>query len=353
MHARRTTELVVRCDARDQPPIACEMGAGYPPYFPPLSPEDSAFTVLSALAYGLRGFNVFMAVERDRWIGAPIAASGRKRPFAEFWRRLVEALQESNFHRLHRRVPVRVVVPRVERRLQRVLHAFGPATGAMLAVMGVSPRDSCMEVDLGLGHPLVVDADELADGVAVVLDGLGVPFAWVAGEDGEACLCDAAWIICPTSGVLDQPLRGALQGAARRGVRLSVGPHRPAYDGAMRFVDPASSYGLGDRIEWLSSSSATALEPAIVRIVDELAIRCYPCDPSRIRATLHEDDGGRPKVLFVVNAGEAAFGARVRLGPSTPVREAIDGLTGVAARVEEDHVVLDLAPRAVAMLLLR
>jgi hypothetical protein len=225
----------------------------------------------------------------------------------------------------------------------------------MLAVMGVSPRDSCMEVDLGLGHPLVVDADELADGVAAVLDGLGVPFAWVAGEDGEACLRDAAWIICATSGVLDRQLRAALHGAVRRGARLSVGPHLPAYDDAMQLADPTASYGygLGDGVDWLSGPSAAALRPELVRIVDELTIGCYPCEPSRIRATLHEDGGGRPKVLFVVNAGEAVSGARVQLGASSPVRGASDALTGAEARVEEGQVMLDLAPRSVAMLLLR
>ena len=43
---RRTTELAVRTEARKQPAFAAEMGAGFPPFFPPLDEKDSAFTVL-------------------------------------------------------------------------------------------------------------------------------------------------------------------------------------------------------------------------------------------------------------------------------------------------------------------
>ena len=57
---------MVRASARGYAPFACELGAGFPPFFPPITEADSAFTALSALAYGLRGFNVYMAVERIR-----------------------------------------------------------------------------------------------------------------------------------------------------------------------------------------------------------------------------------------------------------------------------------------------
>src|SRR6185436_16399058 len=98
--ARRTSELSVRSEGSGLPAFACEMGAGFPPFFPPLDERDSAFAVLAALAYGLRGFNVYMAVERDRWIGSPIDRHGRPRPFAAFWRKLIAALDATAFHTL-------------------------------------------------------------------------------------------------------------------------------------------------------------------------------------------------------------------------------------------------------------
>src|SRR6185437_15321898 len=143
--ARRTSELSVRTEALGLPAFACEMGAGFPPFFPPIQERDSAFAVLAALAYGLRGFNVYMAVERDRWIGSPIDQHGRPRPFAAFWRKLTAALEATAFHTLVRRAPVRILIPRSERRLARVMHAFGPLTGAFFSIIGAGARESCFE----------------------------------------------------------------------------------------------------------------------------------------------------------------------------------------------------------------
>ena len=79
---RRTSELVSRCDGTHTPAYGAEVGAGFPPFFAPQDTTDSLYTLLTALAYGLRGFNLYMAVERDRWVGAPIDPHGKRRPFA-------------------------------------------------------------------------------------------------------------------------------------------------------------------------------------------------------------------------------------------------------------------------------
>ncbi|MEQ9320797.1 MAG: beta-galactosidase, partial [Polyangiaceae bacterium] len=218
--AARTSELSVRSDARSVPAFACEMGAGYPPYFPPLDERDSMFTVLCALAYGLRGFNVYMAVERDRWVGAPIGPHGRQRPFADFWRRLCAAIEEVGFHRLHRDVPVRVLMPRVERRIARVMHAFGPASGALMAVAGQGPRESCLEHDLGTGHPLALAADDFRRTVEQALDARGVPYALVGGEDRDVAFAGARWVVCATGGGFSDVLAQRLADAATSGTRV-------------------------------------------------------------------------------------------------------------------------------------
>lgn len=353
MHARRTTELVVRCEAREQPAFACEMGAGYPPYFPALAPEDSAFTVLTALAYGLRGFNVFMAVDRDRWIGAPIDRRGRPRPFADFWRRLVGVLRETGFHRLRRAVPVRLVVPRVERRLQRVLHAFGSVTAPMLNVVGAAPCDLCVEQDFGIGYPLVVGADLLGRRAAAALERCGVPFAWVAGEDGLAGLGDAAWVICATSGPLDGELRAALAEAARRGARLSVGPHPPAFDGAMQSHGEEGRYGLGATLELVAATDRSAIETWVAATVAELDLPRHRAIPESVRLTVHADEGGVPRVAFAINSGEAIEAARLELGTSCTARRWVDGLTGGTGPIDEGRIRLDLPARSAALLVLR
>ncbi|MGF1469703.1 MAG: beta-galactosidase, partial [Sandaracinaceae bacterium] len=115
---RRTLYLAGTHDLAYAP----ELGIGAPPWFSPLSSEDSLFTVQSALAYGLRGFNLNMAVDRDRWYGAPIDAQGTPRIEAGVWKQLVDALRSLRFHELERRADVALMVPREYGRLSRATH---------------------------------------------------------------------------------------------------------------------------------------------------------------------------------------------------------------------------------------
>ena len=89
MILRRTTELACRCEGLARPAFGAEVGAGFPPFFSPIEQRDSIYALVCAMAYGLRGFNLYMAVERDRWIGAPIDPHGHPRPLADEYRKLL------------------------------------------------------------------------------------------------------------------------------------------------------------------------------------------------------------------------------------------------------------------------
>jgi beta-galactosidase len=343
--AARTSELSVRSEARNVPAFACEMGAGYPPYFPPLDERDSMFTVLCALAYGLRGFNVYMAVERDRWVGAPIGPHGQERPFADFWRRLCRAIEEQGFHHLTRRVPVRVLVPRVERRIARVMHALGPASGALMAVMGQGPREGCLEHELGVGYPLALQADDFRRTFEQALEARGVPYALVGGEDPDFAKGGAAWVVCATGGGFSDVLAQRLADAASSGIRVSMGPRARRWDGILR---PLGEDVLeAADIERIEGSSAAVVGAAVSRAVESLGLPTHPCEPDGIHATVHENDAGQPRVVFVINPTQEDVGARIALG--------IDGdwqdLLGEGGTTSSGGVLeLRIKPRTVRML---
>lgn len=328
--ARRTTELAVRCEALEVPAFACEMGAGFPPFFPPLEEKDSAFGVLAALAYGLRGFNVYMAVERDRWIGSPIDRHGRQRPFAAFWRKLCHALVELDFFRLRRRAPVRLLTPRSERRLVRVMHAFGPLTGAFFSVIGAGARESASEDDLGLGYAPAIVADTFTRAFEAALDERGVPFAHVGGEDRRVSLEGAKWLVVACSGGLNPRLFERLAGAAKEGAVVSIGPREPRFDGSWRAL--AQPFDL-DRLRAHPSSiplvvadDPASAHDAIARASIELGLPALPCEPQEVFATVHEDERGRPRALFLINPSDLDLVARVApSGASDRARDVLDG----------------------------
>ncbi|MCA9629564.1 MAG: beta-galactosidase, partial [Myxococcales bacterium] len=179
--AYRTTELAARAEKTGFPCYAAELGAGFPPFLPPLRQRDNAFSALSALAYGLRAFNLYMAVDRDRWVGAPITARGEVRPEATFWRKLIEALERLEFWELERRVDVSLVVPRSFRRLARVLHAFGPISPAAFDAMGRGLTQCVAEVGVDRAGSAVVATQELLDQLWDHFDALGVSAGFVSG----------------------------------------------------------------------------------------------------------------------------------------------------------------------------
>jgi beta-galactosidase len=352
--SRRTSELAVRSDALDVPPFACELGAGFPPFFPPLEERDSIFTVLCALAYGLRAFNLYMAVERDRWIGAPIDPHGRPRPFAVFWTKLCEALGRVDFFSLRRRTPVRILVPRNERRLARAMHAFGPVSGAFFAVSGAGAKECAFETDLGLGFSPAVDADSFTRLIESSLEARGVPFAHVGGEDRDVSLEGARWLIVVSSGGLSATLMETLQAAARAGALITIGPRLPELGGARRALKtPFDLDGLGSAFP--SIPLHCPLDPAQAeRVVGDaisaLGLPTLSSDDDQVHVTLHEDAAGNPRVLFVVNPTTEDRAAHITV--SRAVTRASDVLSDATYPLRDGILEMTIRPKTVKMLAL-
>lgn len=344
--ARRTTSLAERSAARNVPAFAAEMGAGFAPYFPPLTEADNAFSVLSALAYGLRGFNLYMAVSRDRWIGGPIDERGRARPSAAFWTNLIAAMKRTRFHELVRRTAVRIVVPRGYNRLVRVCHAFGPVPPAAFAFTSESAERGALEGALDPTEGLALETEQFRSTLESTLARERVPFAVVGAELLEASLQSAAWTIVISGGFLPEGLTGKLGDCMLASRRVSVGPRAPDRDGVFR---PASARLPGierPAVPILLPRGPATLAEIVRATLDDLGVPRDAEQPEGIHTTLHEDEAGRPRVLFVINSGGEEATARVAL---PRVAAAADALSGYGVPVEDGHVVVTVPRLAVRM----
>jgi beta-galactosidase len=333
--ARRTTELAVSCDALDHPAFGAEMGAGAPPYFPPLDERDAQFTALAAMAYGLRGWNIYMAVERDRWLGSPIDARGQLRPFATFWRKLALAHARVDFGNLVRDVPVRLVVPRSMRRLARVMHAFGPASQALFRVAGGGLLESVAEdgIDFGDGHlePPPMRAGRALVAAERALDEEGIAYAFVDGGEAEHALAGAAVILVPTCCGLDDDLLAALADARRAGAKLTFTTGPLLRDGSFA---PRTAKGAAKAQCDALLDGDDAVDVAHVRAhlhAIAPALPRHPVRPSEMRATLHRDDEGRPRAAFFLNPTKVRQRIDVRWPDVRRVRDLLDGSVHVLA----------------------
>ena len=333
--ARRSSELALSCESLGHPSFAAEMGAGAPPFFPPLDERDAAFTLLCAMAYGVRGYNVYMAVERDRWLGSPIDRDGVMRPFSAFFRKVGAAHDRIAFHTLTRDVPARIVVPRAVRRLARVMHAFGPISQALFRVMGAGMRETVLEdgIDFGEGH---TEAPPMRAGRALVtveraLEEEGVPYAMVDGGDADVALQGARFVLVPTSCGLDSKLIAALSAAQQRGASITFAPALPTRDGSFRPLPPKQQKLLPDA-DVLTSDQA--FDVAAVRhhlqaplaSVPRVVARPFPC-----AVTVHRDDKGAPRAVFVVNPTPTRQRVEASAKGVARIRDLLDGSMHVLA----------------------
>jgi beta-galactosidase len=249
-----------------------------------------------------------MAVERDRWVGAPIDPHGRHRPLAAKYERLNAALDATEFHALHRRAPVRLVVPRALRRLARASHAFGPITPAFFNILGAGFRESCLEEELGLGEVATLVGEDFLRAFEKALLARGVPFAYAGGDSLAESLDGARWVICATVGGVKTELVARLRQAAREEIRVTVGPRVPARDGSMRLLSsPHDMTGL--EVEPLEDGARAG--ELVARRIEELGLPAFPVDPDHVKMTVHEDAAGVPRVVFVMNPTAADQVARV------------------------------------------
>jgi beta-galactosidase len=307
---RRTTELACRCEGRRRPAYGAEVGAGFPAFFAPIDDLDSMYTLMCAMAYGLRGFNLYMAVERDRWVGAPIDSHGRPREMAGKYARLLEAIDRTRLHTLRRRAPVRLVVPRALRRLARAMHAFGPVTPALFHVLGAGWRESVLERDLGGGASPAMAAEAYLREFERALHSRGVPFAYAGGETVEHSTAGAKWIVCASAGALKPHFIDSLQTARRSGMVVTMGPDAP------EFGADVASLGRAVDVRDLEIEPLDDLARAhtlVARRINELQLPTWPVYPSSAHVAVHEDAFEKPRVVFVMNPTASDVVARVSM----------------------------------------
>jgi beta-galactosidase len=317
-HARRrTTKLATSARIAYAP----ELGVGAPPWFAARSEIDSVQGALAGCAYGLRGFNLYMAVDRDRWYGAPIDADGVLRATAEPWRRLLAALDRTAFQTLERRAEIALSVPKHYARLSRATHTMGAISPNLLDLAGMPASSAARMHRFGFEQPIQLAWEPL---LARLEDGLSreqVAFTYVESDADLTAIAGLRVVFVPSFEFADPEHWQRLQRFADRGGAVIWGPMLPRLDTRMqphRFqpIGERPPLRIGDEID----------TRALVReLVNELGIpRRFAVQPYPLHSVVHEDSRGA-RVIFLINPGNTELQAEMEL--PAPMRFA-DALTG-------------------------
>ncbi len=325
-------------------PFAPELGVGSPPWILPLSDDDSFQTALGALAFGLRGMNLYMLVDRDRWVGAPIDEDGAARPSLAAWERLVRALEAVGHESLVRRVEVAIVLPEEYRRLSRVTSLLGPLNPQLFDALAHDPVFGCRMDSLGFELPIQTRWWEDANAVAEALDRRGIAYDFVPSEVGDDRLARYRLVFCPSFELCSDARWRTLSRAALAGSFVAIGPHEPSVDDRGRPSRRAPGAGIS-RVDTRTDGWADAL---VARWVEEHdAPAPYTSETPGVHVTVHEDAEG-PRVVFVVNPEANEVEATLRVpGPqqfTDPLAEEV--------LVAEEQLVVPMRPRSVRMLVI-
>ncbi len=324
-HARRehrtTKRRTLYLAGTSRMPVSPELGVGAPPWFTPLAHEDSLYTALVALAYGLRGFSLYMAVDRDRWYGAPLDASGTPRIEAAAWKCLVRALVETGFHRLTRQTRVALVVPREYVRLTRATHLYGAATPVTLEAIAGSPIEGASDHPLGLKGPVQVLWWKMLSRFADSLSRANEPYVYVDSDVDPERLNGFAAIITPSFEFANVERWKALAQFASHGGRVVYGPAMPSLDDALSprlfEVPHDGSLVLVDH----DSDADRAVAELLAALPDVPGIGV---SPAPLEVSVHEDVHG-PCVVFVINPSQHGLDATLSVPGSLRITDVIDG----------------------------
>jgi beta-galactosidase len=288
-------------------PYAPEMGIGAPPWFAPRSEADSLQSLLCACAYGIRGLNLYMAVDRDRWYGAPFDEMGRERPHAGALRRIIKALVRTQFHALTRRVEVGIVLPKEYARLSRATHTVGAFSPSLLALAGAGPSAACLSSAFGFAAPIQLVWGEFVACFAKALSRAGIPYVYIESDADPTLLAELRVLISPSYEFADPARLARLLAFANDGGTVLCGPTLPSLDDALQEnvdLPDASSLRLCD---------ADQADAIIEALAAELRLGTpFAAQPTGVETALHEDAAGA-KLLFVVQPSAAPVDAEIQL----------------------------------------
>lgn len=298
-------------------PFVPELGCGGWPWWFAFSAEDQQAAALNLLMHGVKGLNLYMLVERDRWYGSPLGPDARRRPkkYAAV-RALIDAIRgtdpDPGLPELERQVSVGLMRVRDYERLAVCSALTDPFPPVVLDLFGVGIEEVAPpEPTPGFNRPIALDYARVLTGAVQALERLQLPFHYVDSELSAERLAAYKLLIVPAFAFMDRALTERLERFVAGGGELLLVPEAPSLDGRMvpldRYLPEHDACEL-DRLE--QHVAALGLAPPVRAAVD---------------VSVFHDDQGAPRVLFVANPGDRARQAQVTGLPPCAAHDALGG----------------------------
>lgn len=212
-------------NARTRLPSCPEFGAGCFLTWTPTTPDDNIQTALAATMFGVRSFNFYMLVDRERWYGSPIRTDGsRREPLATFYAELNRLFEVHRLHERPRRPPAAILRQQSLDRLMAVGYLLQPISPLILS--GTRQRFShyCREDG---PFAMLTPYEKRMEAAARALNTLELDYDLGEVEQNASLLARYPILIAPTFERLDAEAFAILLARARAGTHVVCGPEKP------------------------------------------------------------------------------------------------------------------------------
>lgn len=319
---RRVRERALYLSSSTELPFAPELGMGGPAWFPVMDDEDQEAVCLGALAGGVRAFNFYMGVTRERWYGGLVDEEGEPTISAKWVQPLLTTLNRVDFASLRRQAPIALILSRAEER----------AAIASCAVEGATP---CLTefLDLGPGGHAELARDGSARTHArwmrvlqEALDFAELPYQLI----DEGCLhmlqAETRVVILPTLRRVDGAVWGALHALAGTGIQVVIGPDLPSHDELdQELGGDGEAPPRAGLLAQESMGDVQALAADLVDLAGELSDLWIAPGEADVHCTIFATPSGQPRLLFVANQSSLAITARVNVADDCQLEDGISG----------------------------
>ena len=332
----------------DPIPVAFEVGVGFFPWFPPLDTGDDPSRerdhLLTLLAGGMRGFNLLMAVERDRYYGAAISADGQLESHAKWIAPLTSALAEIDWPSLRRSTPIALVDTRADARFGAATNVIDPVTPVLAEVLGLGPA-GCAELGT---DPAAITARKWHTAICSALELAQVPYAIIDEAATEDQLARFKAVIVPTTDRLDRGLAQRLRGLAdhKRAV-VVIGPGTPTHDELDQPLTDPLPRRIG-KIREGSLDDLPGLASDLAALAGDLPDTWQVERPDSVRSFAYCDSSGTLRALFLINESPRPASAVVLADDRATLR---DPLTSESFRVAEGKATIPIGASGVRLLI--
>ena len=298
---------------RSRYPTAPEFASGGQLAWPPSAIDDQVFLSLGALMHGVRGFNFYMLVERDRWSGAPILRDGKVDPERRDWLRRWLRIRLGLCEQSSQHDVVLLSTPLAER-IEALSQALDPLPSGILSLLGAGAGSDCLAWMADGDHAPAKDFVQARERFFDALCLARLSFLQsdiVRGLDSSrfrvACL--------PGAEIMERDTALALLAYVRAGGWLVLGPRLSRRDSAGQrmtvlaeaFQQP-ETWGRGQMRHWPDLLETPKLAERLSALGKEAGCLSLP-DPHCPELETALCSGREGKCLWLANPGDQPRGA--------------------------------------------